>query len=80
MKQGTREINNKRIMQFQLHLANGTWECVYAGNDTNSWFNSFLQTFLNIFEAIFPGKCKSIHRNKNGQIKQRIKINCECKR
>jgi len=59
-------------MQFQLQLANETLESVYTDNDTNSKFNSFLHTFLNIFEASFPVKYKSIHRNKNGWIIQGI--------
>jgi hypothetical protein len=52
-------------MQFQLQFANESWESVYTDNDTSSKFNSFLHTFLNIFEASFPVKYKSIHRNKN---------------
>jgi hypothetical protein len=66
-------------MQFQLQLANETWESIYIDNDTNNKFNSFLHTFLNIFEASFPVKYKSIHR-KNGWITQGIKISCEHKR
>jgi len=73
LKQRTREINNERIMQFQRQLPNESWECVNIDNDTNSKFNSFLCTFLNISEAGFPVKCKSIHRNKNGWITQEIK-------
>jgi hypothetical protein len=79
LKQITREINNERIMQFQLQLANETWESVCI-DDTNNKFNFFLHTFLNIFEANVPVKYKNIHRNKNGWITQGIKISCECKR
>jgi hypothetical protein len=79
LKQRTKEINNERIMQFQLQLANGAWESVYIDNDTNNKFNSFLCTFLNIFEASFPVKYKSIHRNMNGWITQGIKLSCERK-
>jgi hypothetical protein len=80
LKQRTREINNERIMQFQLQLANDTWESVYIDNGTNNKSNSFLHIFLSIFEASFPVKYKSIHKNKNGWITQGIKISCECKR
>jgi len=38
-------------MQFQLQLANKTWESVYIDSDTNNTFNSFLHTFISIFEA-----------------------------
>jgi hypothetical protein len=80
LKQRTRKINNERMMQFQLQLANETWGSVCIDNDTNNKFNSFLHTFLNIFEASSSLKYKSIHRNKNGWITQGIKISCECKR
>jgi len=50
---------------------------VYTDKDTSKRFNSFLHTFLNIFEASFPVKYKNIHRNKYGWITQRIKISYE---
>jgi hypothetical protein len=53
-------------MQFQLQLANESWEYVCIDNNTINKFNSFLHTFLNILEASFPVKYKSMHRNKNG--------------
>jgi hypothetical protein len=52
-KQRTRKINNETIMQFQYLLKSETWENVYKDNDTNNKFNSFLSTFLNIFELVF---------------------------
>jgi hypothetical protein len=64
LRQRTREINNERIMQFQLQLANESWESVYT-DDTNNKFNYFLCTFLNNSEASFPVKYIA-HRNKNG--------------
>jgi hypothetical protein len=74
LKQRTREINKERIMQFQLQLANESWESVYTDNDINNKFQSSLHTFLNIFEASFPVKYTSIHRQKYGWITQGIKI------
>jgi hypothetical protein len=73
-------MNNERIMKFQLQLAKETWEpaCIY--NDTTSKGNSFVRTFLNIFEASFLVKYKSIHTNKIGWITQGIKISRERKR
>jgi len=73
MNQKTREINNERIMQFQLQLANETSESVCIDNDTNNKLTPF-------FKGSFTVKYKSIHRNKNGWITQGIKISCECKR
>jgi hypothetical protein len=80
LKQRTRKINSKRIMQFQIQLANESWECVRIDSDTINMFDSFLHIFLNIFEASFPVKYESIHRNKNSWNLQGIKISCECKR
>jgi hypothetical protein len=51
LKQRTKEINNERLTQFHLQLANESWESVYIDNDTNKKFNSFPRTLLNIFEA-----------------------------
>jgi len=73
LKQGTRERNNESIIQFQLQLANESWESSHIDNDTNSKFNSFLHTFLNIFGASFPVKYKSMHRNNNVWTTQGIK-------
>jgi hypothetical protein len=41
-----------------------TWESVYRDNDANYMFDSFLCTFLNIFQASFPIKYKSINNKK----------------
>ena len=43
-------------------------------------FNSFLCTFLNIFQASFPVKYKSTNNVKNDWITQGIKISCKHKR
>jgi hypothetical protein len=75
-----KQRNNERSMQFQFQLANETWESVCIDNGTNNDFNSFLLAFLNIFEASFTVKYKSIHRNKNGWIIQGIKTFCEFER
>jgi hypothetical protein len=80
LKQRTREISNERIMQFQHQLVNESWESVYIDNDTNNKFNSFLHSFLSIFEDSFQVKYKSVYRNKNGWLIQGIKISCEHKR
>jgi len=41
-------------MNFQTLLKNETWESVDIERDPKHVFNSFLQNFLNIFEATFP--------------------------
>jgi hypothetical protein len=42
-------------------------------------FNSFLRTFLNIFEAGFPINCRRTNKGKNDWITQGIKISCKHK-
>jgi hypothetical protein len=42
-------------------------------------FNSFLSTFLNIFEASFPVKYKSTNNKKNDWITQGIELSCKHK-
>ena len=42
-------------------------------------FNSILCTFLNIFQASFPGKYRSM-KDKNKWITKRVKISCKYKR
>jgi hypothetical protein len=80
LKQRTRKVNNETIKQFQLLLKSETWEFVYKDDDTNIKFNSFLYTFLNIFEASFPIKYKNKGKIKNDWITQGIKISCKHKR
>jgi hypothetical protein len=56
------------------------WEPVFENRDTNYKFNSFLYTFLKIYEASFPLQNKSIGETKNGWITHGIKISCKRKR
>jgi hypothetical protein len=66
-------------MHFQHLLKNERWETVYKDSDTNKKFNSFLFTLLNIFDASFQMKYKSIGKLRNDWITQGIKISCKCK-
>ena len=73
LKQRIRLIDNETIMNFQTVLKKETWESVYIATDPNHMFNSFLCTFLNIFQASFPVEYKSME-DKNDWITQGIKI------
>jgi hypothetical protein len=73
LKWRTRKINNETIGQFQ-HLLDEAWEPVFENRDTNYKFNSFLYTFLKIYEASFPVQNKSVGKTKNDWITQGIKI------
>jgi hypothetical protein len=56
LQQITRSIHNETIMNFQTLPNKETWEYVFVHKDSNRMFNSFLCTFLNIFQASFPVK------------------------
>jgi len=45
-------------VSFQTVLEKETWGRVSIDTDHNYMFNSFLRTFLNIFQASFPVKYK----------------------
>jgi hypothetical protein len=68
LRQRTRKINNETVMCFQLLLKNETWVFVYKSSDTNDQFNSFLYSFLNIYEATFPTSYKNTGKIRNGWI------------
>ena len=51
-------------MNFQILLKKETWESVYEDKDPTHMFNSFLFTFLNIFQSSFPVEYKSMKRKK----------------
>jgi hypothetical protein len=64
LQQRTRLIDSEIIMNVQTLLKTETWESVYLNKDSNLMFSSFLCTFLIIFQAIFPVKCKSMKRQQ----------------
>ena len=79
-KQKIRAINGYTLTNFQTLLKQEMWESVYQNPDVNDMFNSFLSTFLNIFEASFPVKYKSTNNKNNDWITQGINISCKHKR
>jgi hypothetical protein len=73
-----RLITKDTISTFQKLLSNETWDDIYNENYINDNFNTFLKTFINIFEASFP--VAYLHKNKdNGWITKGIKISCKRK-
>ena len=82
LKQKTRLINSETLTNFQTLLKQETWGTVYQTQDTTNMFNSFLNTFLKIFETCFPVKYRSTkeEKKKNDWITQGIKISCKPKR
>ena len=68
----------KQSWTFRL-LKKVTWESVSVDKDPNHTFNSFLCSFLSIFQASFSVKYNSM-KDKNDQITQEIKISSKHKR
>jgi hypothetical protein len=62
MKWKTRIINDETTAQFKCLLENETWEPIFENRDTNCKFNSFLFTFIKIFEASFSVQNKSVRK------------------
>jgi hypothetical protein len=50
----SRSITKNSIQSFLHALKNETWDNIYAQDDVNAAFNSFLHTFLINFESCFP--------------------------
>ena len=71
-----RQCNNH---EFSGSTKKRTWESVYIDTDPNHMYNSFLRTFLSIFQAHFPAKYKCM-KDKNDWITHGIKISCKNKR
>ena len=68
--------DNETIMNFQTVLQKETWESVYIDTDPNHMVSSLLRTSLNIFQASFPFKHKSM-KDKYNWITQGIKMSCK---
>jgi hypothetical protein len=49
-----RLFTTNTIRCFQESLLKETWEGIYNKHDINEIFNSFIKTYINIFEASFP--------------------------
>jgi hypothetical protein len=73
LKWRLRKINNETITQLQHLLANEMWEPVLEDWGTNYKFNSFLDTFLKIFEDSFPVQNKSLGKTSNAGLLKELK-------
>jgi hypothetical protein len=51
-----RVINDSTIFEFQLNLSYESWGNVFNGDDVDTIFNNFLNTYLRIFYHTFPLK------------------------
>lgn len=60
----TRKINEHTINDFLLKLSYENWETVFTTDEVNEMFNSFLDTYLKIFNCSFPLKRVHITKKK----------------
>jgi hypothetical protein len=76
-----RKIDNCTAAEFMLRLSDESWDEIFGGKDVNLIFNSFLNTYLRIFNASFPIIKKSVTSKSNiTWITQGIRISCKRKR
>jgi len=60
-----RIINDSTISEFQLNLSYESWVNIFNGDDVDTIFNNFLNTYLRIFYHTFPlKKCQNNYNNK----------------
>ena len=75
-----RNINQFTIADFLLKLSHETWASVFEGNDVNSTFNSFLNTFLRHYYSSFPIIKVNKPLSHNSWITPGIQNSCQHKR
>jgi hypothetical protein len=75
-----RNVNKYTIADFQMKLSQETWEQVLEGDDVNKIFNSFLNTFLNLYYSSFPLIRTKSKVNQDSWITPGIITSCKHKR
>ena len=76
-----RKINEHTINDFLIKLSYENWETVFSTEDVNKMFNSFLDTYLQIFNSSFPLKRVYItKKNNKNWITLGILTSCKHKR
>ena len=63
-----RNINQYTITDFLFKLSHETWTSVFEGDDVNTVFNAFLNTFLRYYYSSFPMKLR--HRRSQAQLRK----------
>jgi hypothetical protein len=82
-KQSYRKFDNSTTNNFLNKLSQETWDLVVGGHDANSTFNSFLNSFLMIFNSCFPIRYKDCAKKENIKtpwMTKGIKVSCKHKR
>ena len=58
-------MDNSLTLKFLDLLSFENWEKIFTGDDINSMFNIFLDTYLKVFQSCFPVTQKSIFSDVN---------------
>jgi hypothetical protein len=75
-----RKINNQTINDFLIKLSYETRDLTFSSDDVKTMFNSFLDTYLKIYNSSFPQKKIKISNIKSDWITIGIKKSCKRKR
>jgi len=75
-----RKINACSINDFILKLSHENWDSVFSSDDVNAAFNSFLDSYLRIFNSSFPLKRVYTTKKNNNWITLGILTSCKRKR
>ena len=76
----TRKINACTINDFILKLSHENWDSVFSSDNVNVAFNSFLDSYLKIFNSSFPLKRIFTTKRNNNWITVGILTACKRKR
>jgi hypothetical protein len=72
--------NKASIENFKLNLSYETWEEIFASDEVDKLFNSFLNIYLRVFNGCFPVKKLSCNYNNKAWLTVDIRILCQHKR
>ena len=75
-----RKIDEHTIFYFIYNISNKTWDSVFDATDVNRMFNSFLNTYLRIFNSCFPLIRTRTSKYNNNWITTGIRTSCKRKR
>ena len=75
-----RNFNKCSIDDFKIKLSYEIWDNIFGGNDVNSKFNNFHNTFLRIFYSSFPKKKTQVPKKDKTWLTKGIKTSINQKR
>ena len=73
-------INECTLSEFQFKLSYESWDSVFNGEDVDTIFNEFINTYLRVFHHSFPCKRFSSNQNMKPWISRGIIVSSQHKR